>query len=199
MSSKVYPFGKVEVLVAALAKIAAWSKAPYTIKYKAGFPNLPDAWVLLKSGAADEEYSSAAFAAATLVRIEANASEVIYGQGVDEVVLEKRQFQNQPAPIALDATGVLTSAMIASGIITSAAAAVTATTETGAQIDAALQMQIGESVDFSIIKVGANSLTVAAGATGVTTIGSLVVATATSAIFRLRKTAAQTFILYRIS
>jgi hypothetical protein len=198
MSLKVYPFGKVEVTVAALAKIAAWSKSPYTIKYKVGYPNQPDSWPILKSGAADEEYASAAFTAATVVRIEAGASEVLYGQGVDEVVLEKRAARNQPAPVALDATGTITAAMIMAGIITSAAAAVTGTLAVATVLDAAFQMAIGESVDFSVIKVGANSFTVAVD-TGVTAVGALVVATATSGLFRLRKTAVATYILYRLS
>ena len=74
MSSKVYEFGRVEVLVPASGKITAFSKAPYKIYYKVGYPNQPDSWPLLKAGAADEEYSSAAFSAATYVRIEATAS-----------------------------------------------------------------------------------------------------------------------------
>lgn len=199
MSSKVYPFGRVEVVVAASAKIAAWSKAPYKIYQQAGYPNQPVSWNLLKSGLADEDYASAALSAATLVRIEAGASEVFYGQGTDELVLEKRGFQNQPAPIALDATGTLTAAMIAAGIITSTtAAAVAGTVPTGTVLDAALQMALGESLDFSVIATGANAFTVTA-ASGVTIVGAAAVATATSGRFRLRKTAAATYIIYRVS
>jgi hypothetical protein len=199
MSSKVYALGKQEVLVAASAKIAAWSKAPYKIYQKVGYPNQPDTWSLLKVGAADEEYSSSAFTGATTVRIEASASEVFYAQGTDSVPIERRSYQAQPAPIALDATGPLTAAMIAAGIITSTtAAAVAGTVPTGTVLDAALQMGIGESIDFTVIATGANGFTVTVAA-GVTIVGGAVVATATSGRFRLRKTAAATYIIYRLS
>jgi hypothetical protein len=199
MSSKVYPLGRVDVLVAASAKIAVFSKAPYKIYQQVGYPNQPSSWSLLKSGAADEEYASAAFSAATLVRIEASASEVFYGQGTDEVPIERRSYQVQPAPIALDATGALTATMIAAGIITSTtAAAVAGTVPTGTALDAALQMGLGESIDFTVIATGANAFTVTAAA-GVTIVGAAAVTTATSGRFRLRKTAAATYIIYRLS
>lgn len=104
----------------------------------------------------------------------------------------------QPTPVAVDATATLTAAELLSGIITSAAAAVTATLPTGTLLDAAAGIEIGEAFDWSVIKVGANSFTLQAGA-GHTFIGTLAVATATSARFRSLKTAANTFITYRIS
>ena len=199
MSSKVYPLGKVDILIAASAKVAAWSKAPYKIYQKVGYPNQPDSRSLIKQGAADEEYQSSAFTGATTVRIEASASEVFYGQGTDEVPIERRSYQAQPAPVALDATGPLTAAMIAAGLITSStAAAVSGTVPTGTVLDAALQIGIGESIDFSVIATGANAFTIVV-ASGVTNVGSLVIATVTSGRFRLRKTAAATYIIYRLS
>jgi len=106
----------------------------------------------------------------------------------------------QGAPGVLDATGTLTAALIATGIVTSAAAAVTATVDTGAAMDAALGdiVAIGEAIDWSVIKVGANAFTLAAAASGHTIVGTLAVATATSALFRSRRTAAETWITYRI-
>jgi hypothetical protein len=199
MSLKVNPFGKVEVTVPASGKISAVSKSPYKIYQKAGYPNQPDTWGLLKAGAADEEYASAAFTPITVVRIEAGASEVFYNVGTDAVPVEKRGAVNQPAPVALDSTGALTAAMIAAGIITSTtAAAVAGTVPTGTVLDAALQLNIGEAIDFSVIATGANAFTVTA-ASGVTIVGAAAVATATSGRFRLRKTAAATYIIYRLS
>jgi len=199
MSSKVFPFGVVEFTLAASAKIAAYSKSPAKIYIKAGYPNYPDSWSLLKALAAEEEYASAAVSTTTLVRIEAEASDVYYAYGTDAVVPEKRDWQNQPAPGALDATGALTAAMILSGIVTSTtAAAVAGTVPTGTVLDAALNLAIGESVDFSVIATGANAFTVTAAA-GVTIVGVAVVATVTSGRFRLRKTAAATYIIYRLA
>jgi hypothetical protein len=52
---------------------------------------------------------------------------------------------------------------------------------------------------WSAIKVGANAFTLAAAASGHTIIGTLAVATATSARFRSRRTAAETWVTYRLS
>jgi len=54
-----------------------------------------------------------------------------------------------------------------------------------------------DSFDWSVIKVGANAFTVTAAA-GHTLVGGAVVATARSGMFRTVKTAANTFITYRI-
>ena len=199
MSFKVYPAGQTIVTVAASAKIAVWSKAPYKVYQQVGYPNQPLSWSLIKVGLADEEYQSSAFSAATVLRIEAGASEVFYGQGTDNPIIERRSYQAQPAPIALDATGALTAAMIAAGIITSTtAAAVAATVPTGTVLDAALQMNLNDSIDFTVIATGANAFTVTA-ASGVTIVGTAAVATVTSGRFRLRKTAVATYIIYRLS
>jgi hypothetical protein len=65
-------------------------------------------------------------------------------------------------------------------------------------MDAAAQMAIGDSVDWTVINTGPNTFTVTA-ATGHTIVGAAAVATATSGWFRTRKTAADTFITYRLS
>ena len=109
-------------------------------------------------------------------------------------------FGVQGTPGTLDTTGTLTGALIAGGIVTSAAAAVTATLDTGTAMAAAFgdELHIGDCVDWSVIKIGANTFTIA-GDTGHTVVGALAVATATSASFRTLRTAASTFITYRLS
>jgi hypothetical protein len=52
--------------------------------------------------------------------------------------------------------------------------------------------------DFYVINTASGTVTFN-GTTGVTTLGSLTVATGTSAQFRIRRTAANTFVLYRLS
>jgi hypothetical protein len=107
-------------------------------------------------------------------------------------------MRGQGAPGVLNVTGTLTAAMIAAGIVTSTtAAAVVATLDTGAILDAALEMEIGESFDWSVIATGANAFTVTASA-GHTVVGVGAVATVTSGVFRTRKTAADTFVTYRV-
>jgi phage tail sheath gpL-like len=84
-------------------------------------------------------------------------------------------------------------------VTSTTAAAVTATTDTGAEIDAAIEIAIGESFDFSVVNTGStNAITVTAGASGVTVVGLAGVAANTSGTFRVVKTAADTFIIYRI-
>lgn len=105
----------------------------------------------------------------------------------------------QKAPVALDATGPLTAGGLLGGIITSTtAAAVVGTLPTGALLDAAAGLGVDEAFDWAVINTGAaNTFTVAAG-TGHTVVGNMVVALSSSGEFRSRKTAADTFITYRL-
>lgn len=201
MSSKVHPFGEaISVAVPASSNIAVWSASPYKVYQYTGYPNYPETWNLLYTGDADEEYVSAAFSAAAVLKIDAGASEVLYQVGTSARIIELTSFQHQGAPTALNATGTLTAAAILSGIVTSTtAAAVTATLDTGAIMDASCDMEIGDSFDWSAIATGANAFTVSAAASGHTVVGGMVVATATSGRFRTRKTAAGTFVTYRLS
>lgn len=112
-------------------------------------------------------------------------------------------FGVQATPGALDVTGPLTAALITGAIVTSTtAAAVAATLDTGTVLDAALTaagtpMAVNDSFDWVAINTGGvNTFTVTAAATH-TIVGSGVVALGTSATFRTRKTAANTFVTYR--
>lgn len=201
MSTKIYPFGSVEIDVAATDIVAVFSKSPVKIyQLNAGLPNMPPTKVLFDDVPADADYQSAAFAAAATLLIEAGPSEAFVAIGTAAVPLERRGLRGQGAPGVLNATGTLTAAMIASGIVTSTTgAAVTATLDTGAVMDAALQMEIGESFDWSVINTGGNAFTVTAAASGHTIVGTAAVATVTSATWRTRKTAAATFVSYRLA
>lgn len=199
MSSKVYPSGSVEVTLAASDKLALYSKGIAKVYQKVSYPNQPDSWDLFKSLAADEDYQSSAVSAATTFRIEAGASEVLYNYGAAAVIPELRSFGRGSA-VALNATGALTAAMIVAGLVTSTtAAAVTGTSPTGAVMDAAIRLNVGEFLDFSVVNTGAaNAFTVAAGASGVTIVGNAVVALSSSGRFRMLKTAAATYVIYRL-
>ena len=201
MSMKVYPFGSVEVAVAASDIVSIFSKSPVKVyQLNAGLPNMPPTKVLFATAAADADYQSGAFAAAARLVIEAGPSEAFVNIGTAAVPVERRGLRGQGNPGVLNATGTLTAAMIASGIVTSTTgAAVTATLDTGAVMDAALNMEIGESFDWSVINTGGNAFTVTAAATGHTIVGTAAVATVTSATWRTRKTAAETYISYRIA
>jgi hypothetical protein len=199
MSNRLPENGLVEFLVPASNVVAVFSKSPCKVFQRVGYPNQPESWDLLQDVAADTEYVSGAFTAATTVRIAAGPADVLYANGTAAVILERRNMRGQAAPGVLNVTGTLTATMISAGIVTSTtAAAVTATLDTGAVMDAAVQMEIGESFDWSAIATGANAFTVTAAASGHTVVGAGAVATGASGSFRTRKTAADTFVTYRI-
>jgi len=197
MSNRLPSNGSLRLVVPAADRVAVWSRAPVKVYQLLGFPNFPESWSLLQAVAADTEYRSAAFATGAVLRIDADAADVFYASGVTAVITENLGRRAQPAPGVLDATNTLTVAMVTAGIVTSAANAVIATLDTGTVFDAALDMVVDESFEWAAIKVGANSFTVTASA-GHTLEGSGVVATATSALFRTRKTAVNTFVTSRL-
>jgi hypothetical protein len=214
MSNKVFPFGVATVAIAAADKLAVWSATPYKVYLRAGYPNYPETWGLLKAGLANEEYVSAAFTAAGAVRIEAGASQVLYQAGTDAVIVERLADQAQGSPVAMTTAATVAVAGMLAGIITgthAAGATQAYTLPTGAVTDAGLEIGIGESIDWSILNLSAaaaDTITLTAAATGHTIVGNPIVQSANaatggiygnSAMFRTRKTAADTFITYRIA
>jgi hypothetical protein len=200
MSSVLHVEGTRKFTVAASDKLAVFSKDRVKIYTRESKPaGLEGNYALLTEVAAETEYLSAAFTVATDVILEADSVEVFYAAGTAPVVTERRGLRGQGAPGALNATGTLTAALIGAGIVTSTSAApVVATLDTGAVMDAAVQMEIGESFDWSVINTGPSAFTVTAAASGHTVVGVGAVATVTSGLFRTRKTAADTFVTYRI-
>lgn len=124
---------------------------------------------------------------------------IVNGRTVPSMDDDGRIRLIQKAPATLNATGTLTAAQILAGIITSTtAAAVTATMPLGTALEAALDLQVDEAVEFAVINTGGvNAFTLAAN-TGVTIIGNAVTSANNSHHYRLRKTALNTFVVYRI-
>jgi len=112
-----------------------------------------------------------------------------------------RERRVQGAPGTLNTTGTLTAALISTGIVTSTtAAAVTATVDTGTAMDTALAAEhsVNDAFDWSATATGANAFTVTA-ASGHTLVGSGIVSSGASGSFRSRRTAANTWVTYRLS
>ena len=109
----------------------------------------------------------------------------------------------QPTPTALTASATLTTAQIQTKIITvNSTSLVALTMPTGTVIDGAIVpiIDFDTAIDFSIINIGSGSGAVTlSGATGSTLVGSGAVAISTSAFFRLRRTALNTYSLYRLA
>jgi hypothetical protein len=195
----VFAQGTVTVSVPAGEKIAVQAYSPASVFQEVGFPNFPEANDLL-SVVENTTYVSSAFTNATNVIIQAGASGAAYAVGTNPVISDSGKFQTQGAPGVLNATGTLTAAMILSGIVTStSAAAVTATLAVGSVVDAASEFAIGDSFDWAVINTGPSTFTVTSPDSSHTIVGTAAVATVTSAVWRTRKTAADTFVSYRLS
>jgi hypothetical protein len=107
---------------------------------------------------------------------------------------------DQPAPAAVNATATLTIANLKAGIITSTSAAATdMTLPTGTDTQAGFSGTYDNfTFEWSVINTGPSLVRVLAG-TAHTVVGSGSVATGTSGRFASRRTAANTFVTYRLS
>jgi len=137
MSTKVYQNGNSgEVALAANDKIAVFSNSEYQVFQLVGYPNLPSAWNLIKSGAAGETYTSAAFAAAATVRVDAGPSDAFYEVGTAPVVADpmpNQEFANATGAISGLAAAQGGSAQIKGGTSSTAGNAGGAALLTGGQ------------------------------------------------------------------
>ena len=106
----------------------------------------------------------------------------------------------QSTPTAKTAAATLTAAELATGIITYTGAAVALTMPLGTDLDAAFgSMKVNSSFDFYIINTGATNAATVTANTGVTLVGTAAVSAATSANWRVRKTADNTYVAYRVA
>lgn len=113
-------------------------------------------------------------------------------------------YRVQPTPTAKTADATLTIAELLTGVITvTSASAVALTLPTGTLTDAGAAggtLKVDQSFEFVVINLGSSSgaVTMTAGA-GHTYVGAAVQAISTSARYRVRKTAANTYVTYRVS
>jgi hypothetical protein len=174
----------------------------YRLFRKIGFPNYPDVLQLLGTVINGQTVFGSYASGATIVVNASGEVDASYEVGTSPVVQQGRlNWQFQATPGTLNATGTISGALILGGLITSTtAAAVTGTLATGAVMDATSSFAINESIDWSVINTGAaNAFTVAQAASGHTVVGNMTVALSTTGRFRTVKTAASTFVTYRLS
>ena len=197
----IFTQGTATVTVPAGEKIAVQAYSAASVFQEVGYPNFPDSQDLL-TVVDNTTYVSAAFTNATNVTIQAGASGANYAVGIAPTITNNGNWQPQDAPadIADGGSMIATAANVLTGIVT---ATPTATRSiqlpTGANLDLATEWAIGDSFDFSVITLAAFALSITVN-TGVTIVGSAATAATSgaSARFRCRKTAADTFIVYRI-
>lgn len=109
-------------------------------------------------------------------------------------------YRNQPAQTSKAAAATLTIAELLTGIIQYTGAAANLTLPTGTAIEGGVPatFPVNMSFDVSVINTGSGAATIVTN-TGLTLVGSTVVTNGTSAMFRVRKTATNTYTVYRIS
>jgi hypothetical protein len=109
-------------------------------------------------------------------------------------------WQYAPAPTSKSVVATLTAAEVVAGIINTTGTSYTVTLPTGTQLDTYFTgvPSTNVSFDFSVINTASGTITIAVGASGMTSLGTLTVTTGVSGRFRLRRTAANTYILYRL-
>jgi hypothetical protein len=200
----IYPQGTATITVAAGDSVAVWSQgAGVQVFRNVGYPNYPSQQSELTGPTAFVQSVYGAYASGAELTINANAATVYYATGVAPVVPVIYQWQTQGAPVAFTAADTVTATAMLGGLTTltqATGATVALTLATGAVLDAASDFDVGDSFDWVIINLGAgaNSGTLTASTTHAI-VGAAVVAAATSATFRTRKTAADTFVTYRIA
>lgn len=108
---------------------------------------------------------------------------------------------NQPAPAAVDVTATLTVANLTAKIITSTtAAAVTMTLPTGTLMDGGFSgLYTNMAFEWTVINTGGTNAVTVQGGTGHTVVGSGTVAASNSGRFLSRRTAATTWVTYRLA
>lgn len=193
------PQGNVTITVPAAGSISVYTKGTAQVSQIVGYPNHPDAASLLGT-VVNGQTVFGPYASGATIRIDNGSLPTIYDYGAAPLALDSLAYQYQAAPVAVDVTGAVSAAAILGGIVTSStAAAVAGTIPTGAVLDAAdTGLAISDSFDWSVINTGGTNAFTVTAATGHTIVGNAVVALSSSGHFRTRKTAAATYVTYRV-
>ncbi|MCY1433037.1 hypothetical protein D9M71_490560 [compost metagenome] len=123
----------------------------------------------------------------------------MYAVGSTQILRNLIHYMIQRSPIAIDAAGAIPPRALANGVITSnSLLGINCSLPTGAVLDAASDFKIDDAFEWCVIAAGLFGFTVTASA-GHTIVGAAGVGSGTSGYFRTRKTAANTFVSYRVS
>lgn len=194
--------GSVTVIVAATESIAVQAVNFTQVFQEVGFPQMPASQSLLGTILSGVTVFGP-FTNATRVTIQAGANGAQFATGVSPQITDtgKWQLQTAPAVIADGGAMVATAANVLNGIVTATpTAARSIQMPTGASIDAAVTIAVGESFDFTLITLAAFVLTLTVN-TGVTFTGAVTTAATAGAAasFRARKSAAATYDIIRLT
>lgn len=209
---KIYKQGSVDVVIPATESIAVYTEGKANVYRALGYPTFPNADDLL-GVVNNQETVFGSYTDGATITIEAGADDVFYEVGSDPRVAILYDGQKQGDPNAQTTTATLTAAELLDGIITVTQASGSTDAyvlPTGTLMDEASEFAIGESFDWTLINLSAaaaDTATVTAGS-GHTVVGTMIVQSAHSTTgllygnavrFRTRKTAANTFVTYRLA
>ena len=204
MSNVLAAGGNVSVTIPANESIAVYTQGQALVSRTTSFANYPAQTTVIGTVTNGQTVFGSYTSGAVIVIDAVGGQPVYYEVGTTPVVQQGRlnaQVQVAPAVIADGGSMIATGADILTGIVTA-----TPTTgrnvqlPTGANMDLASEFAVGDSVDWSLITLAAFALTITAN-TGHTIVGAAATAgtSGAAARFRTRKTAADTFVTYRLS
>jgi hypothetical protein len=109
-------------------------------------------------------------------------------------------WQYAPTPTSISTTTSLAAVVLTTGIINTTGTSYTVTLPLASDIDVVYAYAPTTNIgfDFHVVNTASGTITIAVN-TGITSLGALTVSTLTSATFRLRRTAASTYQLIRLS
>lgn len=216
-SYEVGPNGTVTVDVPASQYINVWARGsgqPAKLYENTGGPanNEPNRYVLSATNGGlitNQEVTFGPYTTTTTVQVRNGPGYCRYSVGalaaiVPVVLPEPIVAETQQAPVTKTTTATALTTDLMAKIVSwtqSSGATETYTLPTGTLADAAAGLSIDQCFDWVLINLsstGGSTVTVAAG-TGHTIVGNALVAISASGRFRTRKTAANTFITYRIN
>lgn len=214
MSSFITGGGNVSITLTGSQKVAVYTQGVAQVYRNSGFANYPSQNALVGTVINGQTVFGTYTGGATVVIEASGGLDVYYEVGTDPVVKEGRLPNGtQVTPTAKTVTVTLTAAELLTGLITgthTAGATQTYTVPTGTLLDAASSFNVNEYFEWSLINLSAaaaDTVTIGAG-TDHTLVGTMVVASAhattgalygNAATFRTVKTAANTFVTYRIA
>ena len=106
-------------------------------------------------------------------------------------------FYVQPTPTSKSTTATLTGAEVLTQILNTTGSSYSVTMPTGTALETAIgSLPTNMAFDFTVVNTASGTITMVVN-TGITAVGSLSVPTGTSATYKIRKTASNTFVMYR--
>ena len=205
MSFLVLPNGNSgEITIPANESIAVACQGTAQVYRKLGFPNYPDQVSLIGTVINGQTVFGSYTSGATIIVEASGGVTALYEVGTAPQVQTGRLIsgvQADPLNIVDGGSMLYTPGGMLGGLVTATpTAGRNIQLPTGAAMDLASSFAINDFFDWSVITLAAFALTTTAGASGHTLVGSGATAATSGspARFRTRKTAADTFVTYRI-